>query len=96
MIDPVENAEWLMDHPQDGDIEVVIPGTFLATYREGEIVRWTFLPAASDAGYSGPAAVYDDDQGVDLAVDDVDGPFWKAVQNVLGPVDGRITVVWEE
>lgn len=74
-----------------------IPGRFLATYREGAIVRWTFLPSGADAGYSGPAAVPwygETDLGLDL--DESDGAFWKACQRALGPVNGVIQVSWEE
>lgn len=98
-VNPAENAAWLAEagETRDTDVEVQIPGQFVATYREGTIVRWTFTPAASHPGYSGDAADQltrvDED---DLRVDEVDSPFWLACQKVLGPVDGVITVVWTE
>jgi hypothetical protein len=96
-----DNAAWLAeagDVHTDTDQQVLIPGMFVATYREGTIVRWTFAPSGSDAGYMGPSAVLvtGPEGAAELALEDVDGPFWRACQKVLGPVDGRIAVSWEE
>lgn len=61
---------------------VVIPGTVAAIYSEGIITEITFTPHASGAGYFGPSAIVEEFED-DLNVEDVDGPFWRAVQNYL-------------
>lgn len=96
-INQADNARWLMEaeDKRDTDQVISIPGNFLATYREGTIIKWTFIPLGSDAGYRGPAAqpwYGSDDEGLDL--EDSEGKFWVACQHALGP--GRIEVQWEE
>jgi hypothetical protein len=79
--------------------EVKIPGEFFARYEDGKITKLTFMPHASNAGYFGPAAVVLDGDA-DLDVEEVDGPFWRAMQAVLGsPCDRSgeaVTIEWEE
>ena len=89
------------------DIIVEIPGSFMATYRDGKITKFTFVPAGGHAGYFGPAAVVTDvfdadsgefpadDDGWELDTESVDGPFWRAVQERLG-TDAEHTFEWEE
>lgn len=76
---------------------VSIPGTFCARYENGEITSAFFMPAASDAGYFGPAAeiidLGDEATHVDLDVEKSDGPFWRAMQSFLAS-SGQIG--WEE
>ena len=76
---------------------VEIPGEFLATYEDGRITGWVFMPSGSYAGYFGPPAILvrGDDE---LDIVETDGPFWRAVQEALGDVDplGRIGVDWQE
>jgi hypothetical protein len=86
-------------------VRVSIPGSFVAEYRDGEILGWTFSPLASQAGWFGPMAEilhddehpYADDSGI--RPDDTDGPFWRAVQDDLslsGAESPFITVRWAE
>jgi hypothetical protein len=63
---------------------VIIPGRLYAEYdpTTGAITRWSFMPAAGDAGYFGPAAVlWDGDADLDIESDD--GEFWTAVTTSL-------------
>ena len=65
---------------------VEIPGSLTATYADGEIIGWTFMPAESYAGYFGPPthAVTDTDVlDHDPDVNNTDGRFWRAVQEQL-------------
>lgn len=42
--------------------QVYVPGTLMATIKNGRIVNFTFMPAAADAGYFGDhIMVYDGD-----------------------------------
>lgn len=73
-------------------ISVRIPGLFYASYDPAAdaILRFTFVPAGSDAGYLGPMAELNEvggryDAELDLGLEDVDGPFWRAVQAALQP-----------
>ncbi len=73
---------------------VQIPGSLTAVYEGGHISGWTFIPAAGYAGYFGEAAfVTRGDEELD--VEDVDGPFWKAVQVHL-EINNPFQVMWEE
>lgn len=76
--------------PDDpAETTVHIPGTVIATYKDGRITKMVFLPSGSCAGYFGPSAeVLDGDD--DLDVESVDGPFWRAVQAM------DFTIEWEE
>jgi len=79
------------------NVRIDIPGDFAAEWSDGEIVRWTFTPHASDFRYVGPAAFLDDDEGLSdsLDVDDTDGPFWKTVQTELA-CGHPLEVEWTE
>lgn len=76
---------------------VQVPGLAVAQYqasttRNGVIARLVFIPSASDAGYSGPAAaVFEGD--LDLDVETTDGPFWRAMQERLAQ---HPQILWEE
>ena len=48
------------------------------------VTRLVFTPFGSSAGYFGPLAIVDDDD-IDLDTENVDGPFWKAMQAALAP-----------
>ena len=81
----------LRPKPQASIVEV--PGTVTARYCDGKITGWVFSPLGSCAGHFGPTAVVVDGPGIDN-IDDVDGPFWKAVQDDLA-LNG-FNVDWEE
>jgi hypothetical protein len=75
----------------------------VAVWRDGVIEALSFTPSAADAGYFGPTAVHDDGPVID--VEDHDGPFWTAIQNVFSsdprpiPIDphfGSPCITWVE
>lgn len=69
-----------------------IPGEFNALYENGRIVKLYFIPLASAAGHFGPAAtVVTGDETLD--VEDVEGPFWRAMQDALA---GDLPIEWIE
>lgn len=71
--------------------QVHIPGSLIAHVEFGR-VRFVFTPAASDAGYTGPAAVAVSGDLDSIQVEDVGGPFWRMVQAALAegsPIDWR-------
>jgi hypothetical protein len=97
-------AETMTDNMTARDIvrsrtTFTIPGTVFATIGpDGVLTSLTFTPAAADAGYFGPAAVYYDGpeaaaDGVDWAPDDTDGELWHGIQNHLAAGN---EVKWEE
>lgn len=73
---------------------ITVPGIFFVELDEStetpKVVRFSFQPLASDAGYFGPSADYYERASFihtiePLDLEDVDGPFWKAVQHALEP-----------
>lgn len=69
-----------------------IPGSFSAQFHADGGVKFTFLPAAGDAGYFGPAMI-NSENGEELSLDDANILFDK-IGFVLGP-EGRFTGHWE-
>lgn len=78
----------------------------------GQVISWGFMPAASDAGYFGPSAIFQEEdhsnpnhpptpQGHDDAYELAVEPFWEAVRKYLDnttQISGEpsFAVVWEE
>ena len=73
---------------------VTVPGVVHATYENGKITDIVFLPHGSNAGWRGPSAELFD--GDNLDVEDTDGPFWKAMQDFLGPLGDGPSIRWVE
>lgn len=82
--------ELVKPAPEPSTITVEIPGRMFAYWTEEGVTHLTFTPAAGDAGYFGPSATIIDHEhdSIDSAaaaldVENVDGPFWKAMQAAL-------------
>lgn len=66
-----------VEAPTDDETVVTIPGAVYAHYKDGVITRLEFSPSDPEAS----AYVWEGDETLD--VEDVDGPFWKAMQAAL-------------
>lgn len=71
-----------------------VPGQFFVHYDNGVVTSMVWSPLESYAGYFGPPTSLHDGGTEDTEISsDVEGPFWRGVQEALG---GGMNIEWRE